>query len=29
MTVIFHPELPNDIQKFESGYGQISLGLAA
>jgi hypothetical protein len=29
MTVIFHPEFPNDIRKFESGYGQISTGLAA
>jgi hypothetical protein len=29
MTVIFHPEFPNDIRKFESGYGQISVGLAA
>ncbi len=29
MTVIFHPEFPNDIRKFESGYEQISLGLAA
>jgi hypothetical protein len=29
MTVIFHPEFPNDIRKFESGYSQISVGLAA
>ena len=28
MTVIFHPEFPNDIRKFESGYAQISAGLA-
>ena len=28
MTVIFHPEFPNDIRKFELGYGQISTGLA-
>jgi hypothetical protein len=29
MTVIFHPEFPSDIRKFESGYAQISSGLAA
>ena len=29
MTVTFHPEFPNDIRKFESGYAQISSGLAA
>ena len=29
MTVIFHPEFPNDIRKFESGYAEISSGLAA
>src|SRR4051794_2219758 len=29
MTVIFHPEFPNDIRKFEAGYGEISSGLAA
>lgn len=29
MTVIFHPEFPNDIRKFESGYAQISIGLAS
>jgi len=28
MTVIFHPEFPNDIRKFESGYAEISSGLA-
>ena len=28
MTVIFHPEFPNDIRKFKAGYGQISVGLA-
>lgn len=28
MTVIFHPEFPNDIRKFEAGYQQISTGLA-
>jgi hypothetical protein len=28
MTVLFHPEFPNDIRKFESGYAQISPGLA-
>ena len=27
MTVLFHPEFPNDIRKFEAGYGQISVGL--
>jgi hypothetical protein len=26
--VIFHPEFPNDIRKFESGYELISIGLA-
>jgi hypothetical protein len=29
MTAIFHPEFPSDIRKFESGYAQISAGLAA
>ena len=29
MTVIFHPEFPNDIRKFESSYAEISSGLAA
>ena len=29
MTVIFHPEFPKDIRKFEAGYQQISSGLAA
>jgi len=29
MTVIFHPEFPNNIRKFESGYAEISSGLAA
>lgn len=29
MTVIFHPEFPNDIRKFEAGYLQISSALAA
>jgi hypothetical protein len=29
MTVIFHPEFPSDIRNFESGYAQISAGLAA
>ena len=29
MTVIFHPDFPSDIRKFESDYGQISGGLAA
>jgi hypothetical protein len=28
MTVLFHPEFPNDIRKFESGYAEISSGLA-
>jgi hypothetical protein len=28
MTVIFHPEFPQDIRTFESGYAQISAGLA-
>jgi len=28
MTVIFHPEFPEDIRKFEAGYAQISSGLA-
>lgn len=28
MTVIFHPEFPKDIRKFESGYAEISSGLA-
>jgi hypothetical protein len=28
MTVVFHPEFANDIRKFESDYGQISVGLA-
>ena len=28
MTVIFHPEFPKDIQKFQIDYGQISDGLA-
>ena len=28
MTVIYHPEFPNDIRKFGSGYGRISVGLA-
>ena len=28
MTVIFHPEFPKDIRKFESAYAEISLGLA-
>jgi len=29
MTVIFHPEFPKDIRKFETSYQQISTGLAA
>lgn len=29
MTVGFHPEFPKDIRKFESGYAQISTGLAS
>lgn len=29
MTLIFHPEFPGDVLKFEAGYGQISTGLAA
>lgn len=28
MTVIFHPEFPKDIRKFESVYAEISPGLA-
>ena len=28
MTVIFHPEFPADIRKFESAYAEISPGLA-
>ena len=28
MTVIFHPEFPKDIRKFEADYDQISSGLA-
>ena len=28
MRVIFHPEFPKDIQKFESDYAQILEGLA-
>ena len=28
MTVIFHPEFPNDIRSFESNYRQIATGLA-
>ena len=28
MTVIFHPEFPNDIRKFERQYSEISIGLA-
>ena len=28
MTVIFHPEFPKDIRNFESGYAEISSGLA-
>jgi hypothetical protein len=29
MTVIFHPDFPSDIRKFESGYAEISSGLAS
>ncbi len=29
MRVIFHPEFPKDVRKFEADYGQISDGLAA
>jgi len=29
MTVVFHPEFVNDIRKFDSDYGRISVGLAA
>ncbi len=29
MTVVFHPEFANDIRRFESDYGKISIGLAA
>jgi hypothetical protein len=29
MTVIFHPEFPKDIRRFESAYAEISPGLAA
>jgi hypothetical protein len=28
MIVVFHPEFANDIRKFESDYGRISIGLA-
>lgn len=28
MTVIFHPEFPKDIRKFQADYAQISDGLA-
>ena len=28
MTVIFHPEFPKDIRRFEAGYQHISTGLA-
>ena len=28
MTVVFHPEFPKDIRKFEADYAQISAGLA-
>ncbi len=29
MRVIFHPEFPKDIRRFEADYAQISSGLAA
>jgi hypothetical protein len=29
MRVIFHPEFPKDIRKFENDYDQISTGLAS
>jgi hypothetical protein len=29
MTVIFHPEFPNDIRRFESGYARLSAALGA
>jgi hypothetical protein len=29
MTVLYHPEFPVDIRKFEAGYLQISAGLAS
>ncbi len=29
MRVIFHPDFPKDVRRFESDYAQISDGLAA
>jgi hypothetical protein len=29
MKVLFHPEFPNDQRKFQAGYAEISVGLAA
>jgi len=28
MRVVFHPEFPKDVRRFEDGYGKISPGLA-
>jgi hypothetical protein len=29
MTVLFHPEFPNDVRKFTARYAEISTGLAS